>query len=264
MRASLPWPFGSPSRGLSVAEIAGAWGLDAVIIDLEHTTMSLDTAERIIMASESASVTPIVRPPRLDTSLIGRLLDAGAQGIVFPRVEDGREAANARMSLHHAPMGTRGWGGAHTRHAMWQGSSALMGRLPADKGVYTRDYVEKARSDVLSVFLIETVRAVENIEDILDAGRPDAVDFGRGDYSAAVGFDDAACDEAFDSVVRACRERGIGMNIPPNRAEELFYPGCYTIVGLDALLLSRAIQDATSDARGALHAATGPDRGAPP
>ena len=251
---TIPWP--------SAVEIAGAWGVDAALIDMEHTTMSLESAERMIVAAELAGVTPVVRPPGVDAVLVGRLLDAGAQGVLFPRIEDGAEAAAARKSLRHAPDGTRGWGGAHTRHAMWQGESAIGGRLPADRGVYTSEYIDKARSDLVSLFLVETVRGVENIEEILDLGKPDAVDFGRGDFSAEVGFDDDACDEAFESVLRACRARGIGINVAPCQAARLHYPGCYSVIGLDALLLSRGIRAAVDEARAVFSAGPGMDGGA--
>lgn len=248
MWVTIPWP--------SVAEIAGAWGVDAVIIDLEHTMIGLESAERLIVAADAAGVTPVVRPPALDRPTVGRLLDAGAQGMLFPRVEDPASAASARASLRHPPEGTRGWGGAHTRHAMWQGGSAIAGRLPRERGVYSREYVDKAADDIFCAFLIETRAGVEHIEEILDAGQPDAVDFGRGDFSAEVGFDDQACDAAFERVWQACRARGIGMNIPPSEVRRWWYPGCYTVTGLDALLLSDAIRDAAGAARTALATAS--------
>jgi len=241
---TIPWP--------SVTEIAGAWGVDAVLIDLEHTSMGLESLETMLVAAQLGGVTTIVRPPDLDASKVGRILDAGAEGVLFPRIEDGDEAEAARRSLRHAPEGTRGWGGAHTRHALWQDGSAIQGNLPAGSGVYSHEYVAKA-ADVVSIFLVETVRGVENIEEILSRGRPDVVDFGRGDYSAEVGFDQDACDEGFRKVYEACRARGVGMNVAPRQAA-LRYPGCYTVIGLDALLLSHAVRHAVTEARDALGA----------
>lgn len=241
---TIPWP--------SVVEIAGAWGVDAAIIDLEHTSMGLESLEHMLVAAQLAGVTSIVRPPNLEPTAVGRILDIGAEGILFPRVEDGDDAETARRSLRHAPVGRRGWGGAHTRHALWQGSSVIDGELPADRGVYSEEYVNKAASDVASVFLVESVRGVESIEDILDRGQPDMVDFGRGDFSVEVGFDNDACDEAFDKVFRACRARNIGMNIAPSQIASRYYPGCYSVIGMDALLLSRALQQCATEARDAL------------
>ena len=235
-----------------VVEIAGAWGVDGIIIDLEHTTWDLESMEHAIVAAEAAGVTAMVRPPSLDSAVVGRVLDAGAQGVLFPRIEDGHDADSARRSLKHGRHGTRGWGGAHTRHAMWQGPSAIAGYLPAAEGVYSPEYVEKAAEDVLCGFLVESARGVANIEAILDAGEPDMVDFGRGDFSVEVDFDDDACDEAFSTVMDACRDRDIGMNVAPGQLATHFYPGCYSVIGLDALLLSRSIQEAVEGAR-ALH-----------
>lgn len=245
---TIPWP--------SVLEIAGAWGIDAAIIDLEHTSMGLESLEHMLVAAQRAGVTPIVRPPDLEQTRTGRILDAGAEGILFPRIDDGDAAEGARRSLRHAPEGTRGWGGAHTRHALWQGSSAIDGQLPQDRGVYSQEYVDKAARDVACGFLIESVAGVENIDDILDRGQPDVVDFGRGDFSVEVGFDDSRCDRAFERVYNACRDRGIGVNIAPKQLARWYFPGCYSVVGMDSLLLSKAIEGAARDARGALAART--------
>src|SRR5579862_4848043 len=78
---SIPWP--------PIMEIAGACGIDAALIDLEHTTTSLESVQNLIVAAQLAKITPLVRPPSHERSTISRILDAGAEGIVFARIEDG-------------------------------------------------------------------------------------------------------------------------------------------------------------------------------
>lgn len=231
---TIPWA--------GVVEMAGSLGVNAVVIDMEHTSIGLSTVEDMIRAADASGVTALVRPARVSQDLVGRILDAGAYGVVFPRIESGEDAISARLSLRHGPDGTRGWGGNHTRSMMWQGESAVSGFVPTD-GTYSTEYVTKIIDDLLSVFLIESVKAVESIEEILDRGRPDLVDFGRGDFSAEVGFDNHACDEAFERVLSACRDRGIGMNIPLASADR-WYPGCYSMIGADSLLLGHALDSA--------------------
>src|SRR5262245_40513662 len=65
-------------------------GFDYVFIDTEHGSFNLETVHDMIVASNAAGITPIVRVAELLYSLVARLLDAGAHGIILPRVEDPR------------------------------------------------------------------------------------------------------------------------------------------------------------------------------
>jgi 2-keto-3-deoxy-L-rhamnonate aldolase RhmA len=241
--ATIPWPPG--------LEIAGAYGMDAAIIDLEHSAIGLQTLENLVAAAQSRGMTALVRPPGTDIAMISRILDLGAEGILFPHVETVEHAVTAARSMRYPPAGTRGWGGAHTRHALWQGRSVLDGGLPDDRGVYSEEYVRRAAEELVFGLLIETAAGVDAIDAILDAAEPDFVMFGRGDFSVEADFDSAACDAAFAAVHRASRRRGIGLSLAPSQAER-FYPGCFATVGLDALWLSAEIERAVRDGRDAL------------
>lgn len=244
MWVTMPWP--------PLLEILGACGLDTAFIDLEHASFGLDVAQNMIVAAEHAGVTPLVRPSSIDPAEISKILDAGAHGIIFPLVNDAADAELARRSLRYPPDGIRAWGGSHTRHAMWQGTSAvtaLRATTEEEKGVYSSGYVEKAAADVVSLFLVETVRGVENIDAILDAGKPDLVCFGWGDFSVEVRFDLAACEAAATRVYEACRRRGIGVSISVGQSGPTqFYPGCYLVVGIDSLILSTALRESLASA----------------
>jgi 2-keto-3-deoxy-L-rhamnonate aldolase RhmA len=224
----------------SIVEMLGAHAADAAILDLEHTSTGLEAIEQMIMAAELGSVTPLVRPRSTDGDEVGRVLDAGAQGIVFPMVSTPEQAEAARRSLSFPPFGDRGWGGAHVRRARWTSTP----------GLATPEFIEAAHRAVACLFLIETFEGVESIDAILDRGRPHGVLFGWADFAVAAGFDDACCDAAAARVARACRERGIGMAIHPWRSgDPEFYPGCFTIAGVDSLLLSDALRSALAAAR---------------
>ena len=241
--ATIPWPPG--------LEIAGAYGMDAAIIDLEHTPIGLETLEQLVTAAQARGMTALVRPPGMDPAMVGRILDLGAEGILFPHVETVEHAVAAARSMRYPPAGTRGWGGAHTHHALWQGRSVLDGGLPEDRGVYSEEFVQRTDGELLFGLLIETTAGVEAIDAILDAAAPDFVMFGRGDFSVEVGFDAAACNDGFAAVYDASRRRGIGMSLAPSQADR-FYPGCFATVGLDALWLSAAVERAVREAREAL------------
>ncbi len=241
MWVTIPWH--------GVVEMAGALGVDAIFIDLEHSSFSLTQAVELIMAAQLASITPFVRPHNVEPHEISRVLDAGVGGVIFPNMESGESARLARQSMKHAPDGCRGWGGWHTRHAVWEGEvglGALRQAGDAYRGVYSTEYVEKAAADVLTVFGIELVAGVNNVDEILDMGKPDLVGFGWGDFSAEVRFDVKRCDEAYEIVHAACRKRGIGIAVS-QRDTARYYPGCYTSIGVDSLLLSQGIRHAVTD-----------------
>jgi 2-keto-3-deoxy-L-rhamnonate aldolase RhmA len=228
-------------------EVLGASGADAAFIDLEHVSYGLAEAERLIISCEAAGISPIVRPTGIDPDDASRILDAGAHGIVFPQVETEADAQLGVSCLRYPPAGVRGWGGAHTRHAVWEGEYAgdvFAGK--AQSAVSSRAYVEKAEADTIAIMLVETVQGVENIDAIAAVPGVGAVVFGWGDYSVAVGFDVAACREAGAKVYEACRRNGVGIALS---AGDEFYPGCFSIAGVDSLHMGGALRAAVERAK---------------
>jgi 4-hydroxy-2-oxoheptanedioate aldolase len=231
-----------------VIEILGAAGADAAFLDLEHRSYGVEEVERLIISCEAAGITPIVRPPGIDPFYITRVLDSGAQGIVFAGVETADEAEFALSCLRHAPRGLRGWGGAHTRVAAYQGGYAIdqmSGNGGSPKTIYSKEYIEKAE-DLVALFLVESVRGVENIEAIAAVPGIDAIAFGFGDYSVEVGFDPERCQKASLAVAAACVKNGVGRGLSAKGAASLeegspFYPGCYVTAGVDTLVIGNAI-----------------------
>jgi 2-keto-3-deoxy-L-rhamnonate aldolase RhmA len=229
-------------------EVLGASGADAAFIDLEHVSYGLAEAEHLIVACEAAGISPIVRPSGIDPDDASRILDAGAHGLVFPQVETEEQARLAVSCLRYPPVGVRGWGGAHTRNAVWEGGYAgdfFAGRVES-AGVYSREYVEKAEDVSIAVMLVETVRGVENIDAIVSVPGVSTVVFGWGDYSVEVGFDAAACRAAAAAVYAACKRNGVGVALSPG---DDFYPGCFTIAGVDSIHMSGAVRAAVDQAK---------------
>src|SRR5258708_1479847 len=105
--------FGSGLQSYRSAEIPrtfAAAGFDYVFIDMEHASFNLETVHDMITASVVSGITPIVRVAELSYSLVARLLDSGAQGIILPRVEDPKLLAEALSWMRFPPDGKRGYG----------------------------------------------------------------------------------------------------------------------------------------------------------
>ena len=94
-----------------VVEIIGLAGFDAAFIDMEHTTFDLSMVERMVLSAELVGITPIVRVPSIDSSVILRLLDLGTQGIIIPHVEGEEGARRAVDAVRYPPLGHRGAAG---------------------------------------------------------------------------------------------------------------------------------------------------------
>src|SRR5580704_18431048 len=96
------------SRDPAATEIAGSAGFDFTVIDTEHAPLDAICLADHVRAAESFGITPWVRVGRYDAAEVGRLLDAGAQGIIFPHFGlNPDSAAEALAAARYAPKGSR-------------------------------------------------------------------------------------------------------------------------------------------------------------
>src|ERR1700679_307235 len=95
------------SRTADIARIARSSGHHAIWVDLEHSTMPIDTAALICAAALDLGLAPFARVPEREYGLIGRLLDGGVLGIIAPRVETVEEAQDIVAACRFPPFGHR-------------------------------------------------------------------------------------------------------------------------------------------------------------
>jgi 2-keto-3-deoxy-L-rhamnonate aldolase RhmA len=242
---TIPWP--------PLAEIFGANGVDGLIIDMEHTTFDLRDVERLIVSCDAGGVAAFVRPPEIDAHLANRLLDAGASGLFFADVRTREQAEYAISCTKYPPVGRRGWGGAHTRYALWEGVTANVAlRLDDDekRGVYSNRYVTKANEDCLAFFIVESAEGTANIDSLIAVRGLNGVLFGWADYAVEHGLSLSETESAARRVYEACRSRGVPMAIPLGSIDQLPpYKGCFFDCGVDSLILSSAVKGVVEDAR---------------
>jgi 2-keto-3-deoxy-L-rhamnonate aldolase RhmA len=236
-----------------VVEMLGETPLDAVIFDLEHSSYGLREVEALIRSADAVGLISLVRPSSADRSIVARILDAGAYGIVFPMIQSADDAARAVSCMRYAPRGARGWGGAHTRHARWQVDSALSPALRTSRpppSIYSRAYVEKSEADLLTILIVETQQGVDAIDEIVTTEGVDGVIFGRGDFSLEAGFDASRTHGAAAHVFERCRAAGVGCALTSDSdLKESFFAGSFYLVGIDSLIISSALVQAVANAR---------------
>jgi len=218
--------------------------------------LDLHEVESLLVACDAAHVSGIIRPPGLNPEVVSRVLDAGAHGVLFADIQNKADAERAVASAKYPPTGTRGWGGAHTRYAMFEGllaASALRESESRLRGVYSSEYTETANKHVLVHILIENPEGVDNLEEILEVPGIDGIYFGWADYSAQVDFDLAKCEAASEHIYNLCRARKVGMTLSLGTAsQQPFYPGCMYVAGFDALVLSSGLRQVVESAKESL------------
>jgi 4-hydroxy-2-oxoheptanedioate aldolase len=186
-------------RQPSIMQMFSNAGFDFVIIDNEHGPFTIETIAELSRAGRGLGITPIVRVPELTYTHITQPLDAGAQGIMIPRITGASQVAEVVQMMKYPPIGRRGsvMARAHTNFRSGAVESAM----------------ELMNNETMLVVQIETVEAVEQMEEILCVPGVDVALVGPNDLSIAMGVPGKLTDPVFlktvESVVAACTKAGI-------------------------------------------------------
>ena len=154
-----------------VAEAVGLAGFDWGVLDMEHTPLDLMDLVHLLQAVGNTKMVPVVRVPWNDTITVKRVLDAGAQTLLFPFVQNAAEAAQAVASTRYAPEGVRG----------------MAGMSRASRFGTTPDYFRVANQSVGVVVQLETPQSIARLEEIAAVPGVDALFVGPGDLSGSMG-----------------------------------------------------------------------------
>jgi 2-dehydro-3-deoxyglucarate aldolase/4-hydroxy-2-oxoheptanedioate aldolase len=189
--------FGSAIQQVGSPELPrvfAAAGADFVWIDAEHGPFDLETVQSLVRSASFSGLTPLVRVGELLYSLVARVLDAGAQGIIFPRVEDPELLREAISWTRFPPLGKRGFG--------------LGGPQLNYRRVSFPEVIRHANENTLVVVQFETVRAIERAEELLSIPGVDVALVGPADLSVSLGvpgeFEHALMSEAISSLIAMC------------------------------------------------------------
>lgn len=213
----------------AVPQAMAAAQSDALIIDMEHGAIDYASAHAMIAAVAGTNCAPLVRVAENDKTLVKRVLDLGAEGIVFPMIRTAEDARQAVASLHYPPKGTRGFGPfiAHSH-----------------EGVGLLDYYAQVDGTLTCCLLVETRDGVENIEAICAVEGIDIIIPAQFDLSTDLGlsgqFDHPEVQAAVARVEKAVKAAGIplgGIALAEAQAKALFDRGYRVIAGVDLLWL---------------------------
>jgi 4-hydroxy-2-oxoheptanedioate aldolase len=216
----------------AAAEAMASAGYDFLFIDNEHGPGSLQDTVLQLQALAATQAAPVVRVPWNDPVYIKRLLDVGATSVMIPMIETADQARAAVAACRYPPRGLRGFG-------PWR----EMGR-----GTDMVDYINHAHENLLIIGQIESMKAIENIDEIAAVDGLDLLYIGPNDLSGSAGrfreFEHPdvtrAIDAAFAGIRRAGKPAGI-VPYGPHTTEDLFRAGYAMIAtGTDVALMRAA------------------------
>lgn len=179
-----------------VAEAMASAGFDYVCVDLQHGAVDYSDAVHMLQAISGQGAVPIARVPSNDLATIGKVLDAGALGVVVPLVNTAEEAAAAVAACRYPPLGGRSFGPVRA-------STVIGSRDPMDL------------NKVVVAVMVETREGLENVEEIAATPGLDAIYCGPADLSLALDLppeyehDAQVHTDAVDRIRQACESSGI-------------------------------------------------------
>ncbi|MFN8240122.1 MAG: aldolase/citrate lyase family protein [Bacteroidales bacterium] len=214
-----------------VAEILSLSGLDWVVLDMEHSTLSLEDVQKALQVMGDRLL-KIVRVPGNDEIWIKRVLDTGCDGILVPMVKTAQEAERVVRASKYPSVGDRS-----------------VGLTRAHKfGAGFTDYISRANKDLIIMIQIEHREGVKNIDSILKVKGLDAIFIGPYDLSASMGYigepGHPEVRMTIDMIRKKAKQAGLPYGIfggNPGVLQEEFAYGCkYMVCGVDASIVSGA------------------------
>ncbi len=197
---------------VEIAAQAAHLGFDFLWVEMEHSPITLETLRAMVLATRGAPAAVFARVPVNELWTAKRVLDAGAQGVIFPFTSTPELARQAVDACRYPPVGRRGSGPG----------------LASFTWPTTSSYHDLADANVFVIAIVEEARAVDKIDEIVATPGLDAIFIGTSDLSFSLGLRGRQGDPphaaAIQKVVDAARRRNIPIGRPaatPQQVAEL-------------------------------------------
>lgn len=181
-------------------------GLDMVFIDTEHTPHDRNTLAWLCAAYSALDLAPVVRIPAPDPYQAQMVLDGGASGVIAPYIETAEQVKILGGAVKYGPLkGDR-------LHGFLDGTAPLEPELA--------DSLEQGNADKVLIINIESVPALDRLDEILSVPYLDGVLIGPNDLSHSLGiprqWEHPKLEEAIHQIISACRAHNVGIGIHHN------------------------------------------------
>jgi len=174
-------------------------GWDYILIDTEHASFNIETVANLLHVSSAVGLPALVRVPETQRSFLSRPLDAGAVGLMVPRVESRAQAEEIVRYTKFPPVGDRGviLGSAHNAY----------------RAVDGRRFLRQANVELLLIMQIETQAGLDHMEEILTTPGLDVALIGPYDLSTSMGIpgevNHPRMVRAIDAFLKGCKRHGV-------------------------------------------------------
>jgi 4-hydroxy-2-oxoheptanedioate aldolase len=213
----------------SLYELVSLMGFDGIWMDLEHHGYSVETAGGLMRAARVGGADIMARPGKGEFMRLGRLLEAGAQGIMYPREVVGWSK--------FAPLGRRGFDGGNPDTPYCT--------------VPMADYIRQANEETFLVLQLEDQQAVNNARAIAEVEGVDVLFFGPADFTVLSGipgqFDHPLVHEAIRTIADAAKQTGKHWGMPSGtveRTQQLLDLGARFIChGCDLIMVKNGLEE---------------------
>ncbi|HEY1796999.1 MAG TPA: aldolase/citrate lyase family protein [Stellaceae bacterium] len=221
------------------AEVMAQCGWDSITVDMQHGVQDYQTMVHCFQAMDRFPVTKLVRVPWNEPGIVGKVLDAGAYGVICPMINTPDEARALVQYALYPPKGTRSNGPIRAAAYGVAGS-----------------YQKTANDEVLVIPMIETRQAVESIDAILDVPGISSIYVGPSDLAFSMGKTPALDTEdseqigMYEKLIVACKKRGVFPGIhcgTPAYAARMIKMGFrLTTIANDSGLMAKAAREAVA------------------
>jgi len=218
------------------AEVMAHAGWDSLTVDMQHGPVDYESLVPMLQAISTTDTVPVVRVLWNDPGLVMRVLDAGCYAVICPMINTREEAEAFVGACRYPPEGTRSFG--PYRASLYGG----------------QDYTEHANETVVTMAMIETREALDNLEEIVGVQGLDAVFVGPSDLGQNLGYgpgtdrEEPEVLEAIESILAAAREHGLTAGIftgTPEYASRMVEKGFrFVTISSDARLMAAAAAEA--------------------
>ena len=223
------------------AEVTAHAGFDWALIDMEHSPNDYRSVLGQLQVFAGSDTTALVRVEWNDTVAVKKLLDIGAQGLLFPMIQSVEEARRAVAATRYPPKGVRGVSGT-TRATRY-------GRV--------KDYLARVEDETAVLLQVETQAALDAAEDIAAVDGVDGIFFGPADIGADMGLLGNPMHPDIWARIRPVAKALMARGMPvgtlvtdPGFAAELMDEGfTFVACGLDTGLLARASDKLLADVK---------------
>lgn len=151
-----------------LVDFVGQIGVDSVWLEAEHGPVDFEAIGNLTRAADLWGMTPLVRVGSTDYNTIYRTLDMGAMGITVPHVDTAQDARDVVNAAKYAPIGARGMFGPRQSFGV-------------------PDYLEKANAQTMVVVLVEDIKSVNNLDEILEVDHIDVFHVAPSDLAQSMG-----------------------------------------------------------------------------